>query len=96
MVVRITRCGRDWWTVDDIVDRFVEFAVDYYEMTVDRAAVEHIVAHRPLTDTVTQALNPQPTIADLREDVAAIGYPIAGDDAATVEVRPDGPSASTR
>ncbi|MEV4762157.1 hypothetical protein AB0J89_05930 [Micromonospora chokoriensis] len=76
--------------LDDIVDRFVEFAVDYYEMTVDRAAVEHVVAHRPLTDTVTKALNPQLTVADLREDVAAIGYPIAGDDAATVEVRPDG------
>ncbi|MDG4839671.1 hypothetical protein O7631_24360 [Micromonospora sp. WMMD967] len=82
--------------LDDIVDRFVEFADDYYEMTVGRAAVEHIVAHRPLTDAVTTALNPQLTIADLREDIAAIGYPIAGDDAATAGVRPDSPSASTR
>lgn len=75
---------------DDIVDRFVEFAVDYYEMTVDRAAVEHIVAHRPLTDTVTRALNPQLTVADLRVDLTEIGYPIAGDGAATVEVGPHG------
>ena len=63
--------------LDDIVDRFVEFASDYYEIEVDRSAVEHIVAHRPLTDTVVQALNPQLTVADLRRDVVAIGYPIA-------------------
>ncbi|WP_308193476.1 hypothetical protein [Micromonospora alfalfae] len=76
--------------LDDIVDRFVEFAVDYYEMTVDRAAVEHIVAHRPLTDTVTRAVNPQLSVADLRVDLTEIGYPIAVGDAATVEIRPDG------
>ncbi|WP_309140722.1 hypothetical protein [Micromonospora sp. M51] len=79
--------------LDDIVDRFVEFAVDYYEMTVDRAAVEHIVAHRLLTDRVTRALNPQLSVADLRSDIAAIGYPIAGDgtrDGATVQVKPHG------
>lgn len=44
--------------LDDIVDRFVEFANDYHEIEVDRAAVEHVVAHRPLTDAVIQALNP--------------------------------------
>ncbi|WP_332261507.1 hypothetical protein [Micromonospora chokoriensis] len=79
---------------DDIVDHFVEFAVDYYEMAVDRAAVEHIVAHRPLTDTVTRALNPQLTVADLAADIAAIGYPIARDGTrdgtATVRVKPHG------
>lgn len=63
--------------LDDIADRFVEFASDYYEIEVDRATVEYIVAHRPLTDTVIQALNPQLTVADLQEDIAAIGYPIA-------------------
>ncbi|MEU8422712.1 hypothetical protein AB0C15_17735 [Micromonospora sp. NPDC048835] len=72
--------------LDDIVDRFVEFAADYYELTVDRSAVEHIVAHRPLTDAVTKALNPQLSVADLRTDLAAIGYPITG--AGTVEVGP--------
>ncbi|GAB3977724.1 hypothetical protein V1634_13630 [Plantactinospora veratri] len=61
--------------LDDIVDRFVEYAGDYYEMEVDRAAVEYVVAHRPLTDTVVSALNPRHTVADLAEDVAAIGYP---------------------
>ncbi|SCG39701.1 hypothetical protein [Micromonospora coxensis] len=63
--------------LDDIVDRFVEFAGDYYEIEVDRAAVAHVVAHRPLTDTVVRALNPHLTGAELREDVAAVGYPTA-------------------
>lgn len=39
--------------------------------------VEHVLAHRPLTDVVVQALNPEVTVAGLREDIAAIGYPIA-------------------
>ncbi|MGC4878243.1 hypothetical protein ACLQ26_18550 [Micromonospora sp. DT43] len=80
--------------LDDIVDRFVEFAADYYDMEVDRTAVEHIVAHRPLTDTVTRALNPHRTVADVRTDIVAIGYPIAGDGtrpgAARVRVEPHG------
>lgn len=63
--------------LDDIVDRFVEFAGDYYGIETDRAAVEHVVAHRPLTDTVVQALNHHLTLVDLEEDIAAIGYPIA-------------------
>lgn len=62
--------------LDDIIDRYVEFAGDYYEMKVDRAVVEHVVAHRPLSDAVVRALNPHATVADLRRDVAAIGYPL--------------------
>jgi hypothetical protein len=63
--------------LDDIVDRYVEFASDYYEIEVDRAAVEHVIAQQPLTDTVIRALNPQLSVADLRDDVTTIGYPIA-------------------
>lgn len=65
--------------LDGIVNRFVEFAEDYYEITVNRTTVEHIVAHRPLTDTVVQALNPELTVAGLRDYLAAIGYPITGE-----------------
>jgi hypothetical protein len=36
--------------LDDIVDRYVEFSRDYYEIELDRTVVEHVVAHRPLTD----------------------------------------------
>ncbi|MCM0676491.1 hypothetical protein NCC78_17630 [Micromonospora phytophila] len=63
--------------LDDIVDRYVTYAEDYYEIEVDRTVVEHVVAHRPLTDVVVQALNPEVTVAALHEDIAAIGYPIA-------------------
>ncbi|BCJ64886.1 hypothetical protein [Polymorphospora rubra] len=62
---------------DDTVDRYVEFAEDYYEIEIDAKAVAHVVAHRPLTDTVVRALNPEATLAELHADVAAIGYPIA-------------------
>lgn len=61
--------------LDDIVDRYVEFAEDYYEVAVDRAIVEHILGHHPLTDEVVQALHPSITVAELRDDLAAIGYP---------------------
>ncbi|MGW5670741.1 hypothetical protein [Micromonospora sp. NPDC003776] len=62
---------------DDIVDRFVEFAGDYYEIDVDQAAVAHVVAQQPLTDAVIRALNPQLTLGGLLKDIAAIGYLIA-------------------
>ena len=58
----------------DVADRYVRFAADYYEVDVDRAAVEHILGRRPLTDAVVHALNPETTVAELREDVLAIGY----------------------
>jgi hypothetical protein len=63
--------------LDDIADRYVVFAEDYYEMRVDRSTVEHIVAQIPLTDAVIRALNPEATLADLHADIAAIGYPLA-------------------
>ncbi|PYC64330.1 hypothetical protein C7C45_30725 [Micromonospora arborensis] len=63
--------------LDDVVDQYIEFASDYYEIELNRAAVEHIVAHRPLTDAVIQALNPQLALDDLRKDIATIGYPTA-------------------
>lgn len=62
--------------LDDIVDRYVEFAEDYYEIEVDRAAVEHVVAHRPLTEAVVKALNPEANLAALRDDIGAIEYPM--------------------
>ncbi|WP_144128237.1 hypothetical protein [Catellatospora sichuanensis] len=63
--------------LDDIVDRYVEFAGYYYEIGVDPAIVEHVVAHRPLTDAVVRALNPATALAGLQRDLAAIGYPMA-------------------
>ncbi|HEX5540690.1 MAG TPA: hypothetical protein VFX60_03885 [Micromonospora sp.] len=63
--------------LDDIVNRYVKFAEDYYEIEADRTVVQYVVAHRPLTDVVVQALNPELTVAELHEDIVAIGYPTA-------------------
>jgi hypothetical protein len=62
--------------LDDIVDKYAEFAEDYHETEVDRAAVEHIIAHRPLTDAVVQALNPNLKATDLHDDLDTLGYTV--------------------
>ncbi|MEU8004296.1 hypothetical protein AB0B66_24340 [Catellatospora sp. NPDC049111] len=62
--------------LDDIVDRYVAFAEDYYEIEVDPAAVGQVIAHRPLTDALVRSLNPTTALSDLHDDVAAIGYPM--------------------
>jgi hypothetical protein len=46
-------------------------------MQVDRTAVLQLFRQIPLTDAVVRALNPEATLADVRADVAAIGYPLA-------------------
>jgi len=62
---------------DDIVDEYVDFASDYYETEIDRDAVAHVAALRPLTDEVVRALNPESNLAMVRTEVAATGYPVA-------------------
>ncbi|MDQ1289186.1 MAG: hypothetical protein QG622_2752 [Actinomycetota bacterium] len=62
--------------LDDIADRYIKFARDYYEIDADPAAVEHIIQGHSLTDLVIRTLNPDTTIADLRDDIALIRYPV--------------------
>ncbi|MFE9658352.1 hypothetical protein [Micromonospora sp. NPDC006431] len=57
--------GRLEILLDDIVDRYVTFAEDYYEIKVDPTVIEHVVAHRPLSDVIVQALNPKVTVVRL-------------------------------
>jgi hypothetical protein len=63
--------------LEDITDRYVEFAREYYEIEIERTAVEPLVARQPLTDTLVQALNPDLTVAEIRDDIDSIGYPVA-------------------
>lgn len=58
-------------------DAYVCFAEDYYEFDVDPAAVKAIFQLQPLTAELVAALNPDVTLADLAQDLAAIGYPLA-------------------
>jgi hypothetical protein len=54
--------------LDDVIDQYITFAEDYYEIKVDPTVVEHVVAHRPLTDAVVQALNPDMSVAGLHDE----------------------------
>jgi hypothetical protein len=46
---------------------------DYYEIEVDPAAVAHVYAGLPLDDHVVRALNPDLVLADVADEVTAIG-----------------------
>ncbi|MER7947517.1 hypothetical protein ABTY59_09035 [Streptomyces sp. NPDC096079] len=63
--------------VDRSAEAYTAFAEDYYGRPVDRDAVRHVLALRPLTPQVVAALNPDVTLADLAEDLAETGYPTA-------------------
>ncbi|MCO8269783.1 hypothetical protein M1L60_04150 [Actinoplanes sp. TRM 88003] len=62
---------------DDTVDRYVDFARGYHEIEVDRSAVAHVVAMRPLTEAVVQALDSDAALTDVGDAVTGIGYPIS-------------------
>jgi len=62
---------------DRSAETFQEWAEDYYEVPVDLGAVRHVFSSHPLTAAVVRALNPGITPADLAEDAAEIGYPLA-------------------
>jgi hypothetical protein len=44
---------------------------------VDLRIVEHIYAHRPLTESLVVFLNPKLTLPDLTSEIEEIGYPWA-------------------
>lgn len=48
------------------------FAVDYYEINVDPAAVAHVYAGLPLNDFIVGQLNPDLVLADVIEEITAI------------------------
>ena len=56
---------------------YVEYAADYYEVELGLGPVAAVWRSEPLTPEVVEALNPGVTLADVRDDVAATGYPIA-------------------
>jgi hypothetical protein len=63
--------------LDGSPDGYQQFAEEYYEVSLDPAGVAAIYALRPLTDQLVTALNPHRTLAELAEDLDAIGYPTA-------------------
>ncbi|MFD7783734.1 hypothetical protein ACFV4Q_11655 [Streptomyces nojiriensis] len=61
--------------VDPSPEAFQRFAEDYYEVTVDLAAVSDVYALRPLDQELVSSLNAEVTLADLAQDISGIGYP---------------------
>ncbi|QMU73122.1 hypothetical protein [Streptacidiphilus sp. P02-A3a] len=61
--------------VEQTPKAFQRFAEDYYEVSVDLAAVSQVYALRPLSNELVSSLNPEVCLADLAQDIAEIGYP---------------------
>lgn len=61
-------------------DSYIDWAMGYYAALasrMDRTAVAHIYAHRPLDQPTIGALAPGRTVADLMQDAIEIGFPVA-------------------
>ena len=54
---------------------YSQFASDYFEKEVDRAVIEHILSHRPVTPDIVASLNSDIGIDEIREDLEQVGYP---------------------
>lgn len=51
------------------------WAQDYYKQPVSLSIVEHVYAHKRLTNEIVHSLNPKTNLSELAEDIARIGYP---------------------
>jgi hypothetical protein len=51
------------------------WAEDHYERPVPPEAVQHVYAHKPLTEQLVQGLNPEASLEKLAADIEEIGYP---------------------
>jgi len=61
--------------LDGNPEKYVQFAIDYYETTIPLAAVETVFRFEPLTRDIVQALNPDIEPEQLIADLEEIGYP---------------------
>jgi hypothetical protein len=54
---------------------YQNFAVEYFEEDIPLTAVQHIYAHKPLTDDIISKLNAEVSKDELQDDIEEIGYP---------------------
>jgi hypothetical protein len=54
---------------------YQRWAEDYYKRSVSLFAVDHIYAHKELTNDIVHNLNPGTKLSDLAEDIAKIAIP---------------------
>jgi hypothetical protein len=62
--------------LDGDPQRYVQFAADYYELTVSVTDVEHVYQHRPVTPELVSRLNPEAKYEHVSRELAATGYPL--------------------
>jgi hypothetical protein len=54
---------------------YKEWAEDYFEVSVDLAAVSSVFSHQPLNDSVIMSLNPEADLGFIYTQAFEIGYP---------------------
>lgn len=59
-------------------EKYQDWAEGHFGVPVDLAAVRHVYRLRPLTPAVVSAVNPELTLDQLDDTIAAIGYPPYG------------------
>ena len=56
-------------------EAYLTFAEEYFEKALDLEPIRHVYALMPLTEYVVTSLNPDRQLADLKDEIAEIGYP---------------------
>jgi hypothetical protein len=71
--------GSEWLLelFDGRPDSYRAFAKDYFEVELGHEEVAALYAHRPLTEAMVRALNPDADWPAARQDAHEIGYPTA-------------------
>jgi hypothetical protein len=65
------------YILDGKPETYREWATHYYNRSIGLSLVEHIYAHKPLTEQVIRGLNPAVHLAELSDDLNEIGYALA-------------------
>jgi hypothetical protein len=63
------------WILDGNPETYQYFATEYYEQDIPLPAIQHIYAHKPLTNDIISELNAEVSKKELRNDIKEIGYP---------------------
>lgn len=70
--------GAEWLLgilTDDTPQSYLLYAEEVFEIELESAPVEHVLAGRPLSDEVFRAINPDTSLDELSTDIDEIGYP---------------------
>ena len=63
--------------LDGRAETYRAFAAEYYEQDLDVRAIGRVFDGEPLTGELVSAINPGTDLADIADEVAAMGHPLA-------------------